>query len=125
MYIVPFFHSAAALAVAGKHSTVEPDPQLSAVTVVLAAFAVSVNVPTAFESSLAQLPHGEDDLRGIPLGLRDDRDAHLVPSRAKAGSTPVANVQAVPDGMRMRPRARRVETLATHRPLALTACSAE
>src|ERR1700730_12942847 len=35
IYIVPFFHSPAAFAVVGKHSTDEPEPQFVAVTVVV------------------------------------------------------------------------------------------
>src|SRR5262245_58620344 len=57
----------------------------------------------------------------------DERRArvHRTPSCATIGSTPLANVHAVPAGMRKRPRARRVETLAGHSPLPLTACSLE
>src|SRR5215468_11186122 len=62
-----------------------------------------------------------------PCFRGDERRArvHRTPSCAIIGSTPLANVQAVPAGMRSRPRARRVETLAGHSPLPLTACSAE
>src|ERR1700730_1107701 len=49
IYIVPFFHSPAAFAVVGKHSTDDPEPQFVAVTVVVAALAARVNVPTAFD----------------------------------------------------------------------------
>src|SRR5262245_44809881 len=49
IYMVPLPISAAALAVFGNASTLEPAPQVGAVTTVLAALAVSVNVPTAFD----------------------------------------------------------------------------
>jgi hypothetical protein len=49
MRIVPFPNSALALAVVGIRNTRLEAPTLSAVTTVLAALAVSVTVPTAFE----------------------------------------------------------------------------
>src|SRR5258708_31453846 len=51
--------------------------------------------------------------------------AYRFPSCTNSGSRPEAKVQTVAGGMRKRPRARRVDTLAGHRPLALTTCSAE
>src|SRR5262245_3794240 len=68
--------------------------------------------------------------QSVGLGPRfrgDERRArvHRTPSCATIGSTPLANVYAVPAGMRKRPRARRVDTLAGQRPLPLTACSLE
>src|SRR5262245_23873537 len=49
MYMVPLPSSAAAFVVFGNASTLAPAPQVGAVTTVLAAPAVSVNAPTAFE----------------------------------------------------------------------------
>src|SRR6516164_7141118 len=73
---------------------------------------------------------GNPGPQSVALGPRfrgDERRArvHRLPSCASMGSTPLANVHAVPAGMRKRPRARRVETLAGHSPLPLTACSLE
>src|SRR5262245_14896680 len=48
-YMVPLPISAAALAVFGNASTLEPAPQVGAITTVLPAPAVSVNVPMAFD----------------------------------------------------------------------------
>src|SRR5262245_43254928 len=49
MYMVRWPISVAAFAVFGNASTLAPAPQVGAVTTVLAAPAVSVNAPTAFE----------------------------------------------------------------------------
>jgi hypothetical protein len=51
--MVPLPSSAAAFAVFGNASTLAPAPQVGAVTTVLAAPAVSVNAPTAFEARSA------------------------------------------------------------------------
>src|SRR5947209_2606829 len=126
--MVPFFHSAAAFAVVGVHDTCEPEAQFVAVTVVVAALAASVNVPTAL------LRPWQSCRTVLTIFARSRSDCGMVstliyvparfaryrfPSCVNSGSTLEAKVHAVAAAICSLARASRVDTFAGQSPLLL------
>ena len=98
--MVPLPTSAAAFAVVGVNSGVDPAAQFLSVTTVVAAPVASVTVPSRVRPPRRELLDGENDLLQIGLGNPGNIGRHSVPPVVRSGTTPAQNVQDVAAGIR-------------------------